>query len=75
MNKTIDFDMVELRLKSELNIRFDKDLSKILGFTQSSYAQRKIRQSIPYEEILILCYKKGLDINKIMKPFQMKKDS
>lgn len=41
-------------------------LAALLGFTQSTFAQRKKRNSTPTEEVFWLCREKGWDFDYVM---------
>lgn len=55
-----DFDKIIERIKSHKNIRYDIDVAELLGMTQSAFAERKRRNSIPYEELIRLCDDEGI---------------
>lgn len=50
-----DFDKITERIKAYKSIRYDIDVAELLGMTQSAFAERKRRNSIPYEELIRFC--------------------
>jgi len=44
---------------------FDKDVSLALGMAKNQIAQCRIRESIPFRQILEWCYKNNIDSNTI----------
>jgi DNA-binding Xre family transcriptional regulator len=44
---------------------YDKNLAKELGISQVNFATLKKRNSIPYQQIIIFCHKKGICSNEI----------
>lgn len=61
-----DFEKIILRLKSAKNIRYDIDVAELLGMTQSAFAERKRRNSIPYEEIIRVCEEEGISFDWLL---------
>jgi len=48
------------RLKYLLKVHSDSALAEMLALSQSTFAERKKRNSIPYDKIISLCEKRGL---------------
>jgi hypothetical protein len=44
---------------------YDKDVANALGITQMNFATIKRRNSIPYENIILFCYKEDICSNEI----------
>jgi len=44
---------------------YDKDVANALGITQMNFATIKRRNSIPYENIILFCYKEDICCNEI----------
>lgn len=60
------FDRIIDRLKSAKNIRYDIDVAELLGLTQSAFAERKRRNSVPYEELMQLCDEEGISYDWLL---------
>jgi hypothetical protein len=54
------FDTIIDRIKAYKNLRYDIDVAELLGMTQSAFAERKRRNSIPYEEVMSFCEREGI---------------
>lgn len=59
------FNAVITRLKDMLSLDSIKELIDMLGFTSVAYYERKRRDALPYEKIIEICMKNGLDLNYI----------
>lgn len=44
---------------------YDKDVADALGITQMNFATIKRRNSIPYENIILFCYKENISCSDI----------
>ncbi len=44
----------------------DSNVAKVLGFTQTGFASRKLRNSLPYEEIILFCVERNISINWLL---------
>ena len=64
-NNFVDFKTLIDRLKLILNITTDINIAEYLHLTYQSFAQMKRRNSLPYENLLILCQENNL------KPLEM----
>lgn len=53
-------DVIE-KIKIKLGLTTDKEVAKILQISQASFSQSKVRNSIPYKEILELCKEKSIN--------------
>jgi hypothetical protein len=60
-NETMD------RLKAKLGIKTDNKIAELLELNPTSYVERKKRNSIPIDKIKILCIKKSINVNEILK--------
>ncbi len=54
------FDTVIERIKRYKQLRYDVEVAGLLGMTQSAFAERKRRNSIPYEELIEFCDREGI---------------
>ncbi len=63
MKKEPDFIEIINRIKEALNLKSDTALAEVLEMSQSTFAERKRRESIPYEEIIRLCDKMMLSMS------------
>lgn len=61
-----DFVCVVSRLMEVSGEKKEIALAEMLGFTQSTFAQRKKRNSTPIEEVYWLCKEKGWDFDYVM---------
>ncbi|CAH2032096.1 helix-turn-helix domain-containing protein [Trichlorobacter ammonificans] len=61
-----DFVDVVSRLREVSGEKREIVLAEMLGFTQSTFAQRKKRNSTPTEEVYWLCKEKGWDFDYVM---------
>ena len=57
------FSSIMERIKHLKNIKFDIELSKILGIEQSAFSERRRRDSIPYKEIIDFARKEKVSLN------------
>lgn len=62
----IDLEEVFHRIKDIYNIKKDKDLSVILGVKQQTLTNWKLRNKIPYEEIISICLKENINLKYII---------
>jgi len=54
------FDKIVERIKSFKGIRYDIDVAELLGMTQSAFAERKRRNSLPFQELIEFCDNEGV---------------
>ncbi|MDR1911607.1 MAG: helix-turn-helix domain containing protein [Helicobacteraceae bacterium] len=57
------FKKITQKLKNRLSFVTDKELYEALGMTKSRFNGRKGLNSIPYEEIIILCIKRDISLD------------
>lgn len=62
-----DFEEIMHKIKTKLNINSDSKMSEILGISKGNYSERKQRNSIPYENLIILCKKEKISIDLLFK--------
>ncbi len=55
-----EFEKIIERIKSFKGLRYDIDVAELLGMTQSAFAERKRRNSVPYEELIEFCDNEGV---------------
>lgn len=60
------FDSVIERIRQILEISTDSDVARALGLTPGAFAQKKHRGSIPYSDIISMCYEKSLSLDWIL---------
>ncbi len=65
MLENIEFNIIINNLKYELKIDTDKELSERLGLNRGSFSERKVRQSLPYKQIIELCLTQNISLDKI----------
>ena len=65
--KMNDFEEIMHKIKTKLNINSDSKMSEILGISKGNYSERKQRNSIPYENLIILCKKEKISIDLLFK--------
>ena len=58
-----ELDKIILRIKEIFSVNQDQEVAKILGISRASLANHKIRQTLPFKEIINLCKKNKKDIN------------
>ena len=58
-------DIME-KLKNKLNISSDSQIAEKLGINRSNFGERKKRNSIPYENLVILCKKEKISLDFIL---------
>ncbi|MCH8030009.1 MAG: helix-turn-helix domain-containing protein [Candidatus Dadabacteria bacterium] len=61
-----NFDTIIERVKSAKNIRYDIEVAELLGMTQSAFAERKRRNSVPYGELMHLCDEEGISYDWLL---------
>ena len=61
-----DFKIIMEKIKKKLNISSDTELSDKLGIKRTNYSEKKRNNSIPYENITILCKKENISIDFIL---------
>lgn len=66
MIKGRDFIKIIDRIKNFKGLKSDISVAETLGMTQSTFAERKRRGSIPYEELIIFCDKEGISLNWLL---------
>lgn len=59
------FEEIIIKLKKELNLTTDKELYEYMGVMQGTFTNWRRRNSIPYEQIITICFNKKLDLNYI----------
>ena len=52
-----NFNEIMDRIKKTLNVSSDTELAEKMELSRSNYSERKQRNSIPYENLINLCYK------------------
>jgi phage repressor protein C with HTH and peptisase S24 domain len=62
----INFIEVMPRLQKKLGFSTEKELAKELGMSQSAYAERKRKNSIPYDHVITLCRERGVSMDFII---------
>jgi len=65
-NSFVEFKTLIDRLKLVLNITTDTNIAECLYLSYQSFAQMKRRNSLPYENVLILCKEHDLNPLKIL---------
>lgn len=60
------FDEIFNRLKSELKYTTDKEMYDYMGVIQGTFTNWRRRNSIPYEQINLICINEKLDLNYII---------
>lgn len=58
-----NFNDIMERLKLLLKVHSDTAIAEMLEISQSTFAERKKRKSIPYDRIIALCDKKGISVD------------
>lgn len=66
MNRFVNFKTLIERLKELLNTSTDTSIAEYLHLSYPSFAQMKRRDSLPYENLLILCNENNLAPLKIL---------
>ncbi|MBI5286351.1 MAG: helix-turn-helix domain-containing protein [Deltaproteobacteria bacterium] len=61
-----DFIKIIDRLKGLRGLKSDTAIAEMLGMGQSTFAERKRRNSIPYGEIINFCDKEGLSLDWLL---------
>lgn len=54
------------RIKSTFNINKDKEIADKLGVSNQVFANWKMRNKIPYEEIITLCLNENIDMKYML---------
>jgi len=54
------------RLKKVLNIRNDADLARLLSVTPNKLSVWKLRNTVPYEVLILFCREKGLPLEWVL---------
>ena len=64
----MNMNLIEIidRMKQLMNIKNDSDVAELLNINQSTFAERKRRNSVPYEEIIKFCDKQHIAIDYIL---------
>lgn len=66
--KTISFDIVMGRFASALGLESDRAIADCLGISAAAYSNRKVRGSIPYDEVVDYLNTQNLDIGEVLFP-------
>jgi phage repressor protein C with HTH and peptisase S24 domain len=66
MTMQIKFEEVMQRLKNKLGLESDASIARILNMTPPAYTERKRRESLPYEQIIDICRKRGISIDYLI---------
>ncbi|RQW89921.1 MAG: hypothetical protein EHM79_02115 [Geobacter sp.] len=56
----MNFELVINRLKQALNLKKDSDIADLLGFTKTTFSQRKKRGALPVDKIKLICNENSL---------------
>jgi len=48
------------------DVIYDQDVAKAIGLTQTNLAARKMRDNIPYEEIIDFCHNNDVDVDNLL---------
>ena len=57
---------VILRLKEALLLSNDNEVANALGISNTAFAQRKLRDSVPVDKIKILCEREIINVNWVL---------
>ncbi len=68
--KAISFDIVMNRFAKTLGLESDKAIAECLGMSAAAYSNRKVRDSIPYDELIDYINTHNIDIGEILSPKQ-----
>jgi hypothetical protein len=69
------FEEIIIKLKKELNLTTDKELYEYMGIMQGTFTNWRRRNSIPYEQIITICFNEKLDLNYIFSNKELEKTS
>lgn len=61
-----EFEPIINRLINELNLKNKTDLSNLMGVSTQVMGNWKVRNKVPFEEIVTICLKENININKII---------
>ena len=65
MKLTTIITKLKKHIKKEKGKIFDLDVSRELGIPSATFASQKMRNNIPYEEIIRFCKRNNIDMNDI----------
>ncbi|KAA0250787.1 MAG: hypothetical protein DWB56_06655 [Candidatus Jettenia sp.] len=60
-----DINIIIHRLMTYTNARSETELARILGMSQSALAERKKKESFPYEHVIPFCISRGISLDLI----------
>ncbi len=66
--KTISFEVVMNRFSNTLGLESDRAIAECLGISPAAYSNRKVRNSIPYEELIEYLCTHNIDIGAMLSP-------
>ena len=66
MEKATEFETIMNKFKKLLNLKNDTAIAEKLGINRASYSERKQRNRIPYENLINICKKEKININKLL---------
>jgi hypothetical protein len=61
-----EFEPIINRLIQELKLKNKTDLSNLMGVSTQVMGNWKVRNKVPFEEIVTICLKENININKII---------
>lgn len=61
-----EFEPIINRLIEELKLKNKTDLSNLMGVSTQVMGNWKVRNKVPFEEIVTICLKENININKII---------
>ncbi len=61
-----EFEKVVGRLKAALDVKTDTELAEMLEMERNAFYYRRFSKSIPYKNIVELCYKLEISVDGIM---------
>ncbi|MFQ5672853.1 MAG: helix-turn-helix domain-containing protein [Nitrospinales bacterium] len=54
------------RIKSALKLRYDYEVAKKLNLSETALSERKRRNSIPTDKLIILCEREGINLDWLL---------
>ena len=62
----VDITTITDKIKELKGLKSDTAVAEVLKMNQSTFAERKRRNSIPYEEIISFCDREGISLDWLM---------
>lgn len=62
----MDFESIIERIKGLKNLRADKKVAAVLGFSKGAFSERKRRGSIPKKELELFCERESINMDWLL---------